>query len=1063
MFLDLKMKKQQIKSQSINILNIKRFKETLLSYVKPEIKEEYESYIQNLVKDLKKQEKIKSKEKKSINKKKNKEKKIITDIDLNIIQYILSKKRRSQDELLVIKCFLSQMDFLSLLKTDIAKDKLLFSLCKYIKLEKKPQNNIIFRYGNKGVKFYIIFSGELSVLILKEKKVQIPYIQYLMHLIILKLLKEDDLILKIISNNFGANKVNKNEFDLYYENINKFVNKYFGKFNNKNKYFIEQDINFPQDTISNLDILFDSDNSSEEEDQEEEEKNDDKHTLKKDKNESIFDEEKYKKKEEKKANRKKIFNNKPFLLKIYNINKKLNYSEIPISHMDKRKKQFLVLYFIFCRELILDKKNFSSVNEYINYTYLNSPMHLSFDYENHFIDKEQFNLYQYFEITKLTKGDTFGELAFQHSDNKRTASIMTLTDTILGYLTKTDYQLSISDIELKKRKKNVNFIMSFSIFSQMNWYVFENKYFNYFKKEKFNKGERIMTQGQKNTKLFFIMDGQFEITTLMSWKNLYSLLKKKMGKDFDINQKPLFNKKFNFRIYISYNKDLLGLSDCYYYNDISFINATCMSIQSTVLSVEISILNELREKNPEIEADLKNFITKKQMIMVERLKIIYYKSIDSFKLFKNQKNVSSSCHKKPKHLKLNEEKDKDGFNEINGNNNFKENEVDFTGGIKTKNNNPPNLSNANIKLNLNLIKFLTNKNKKFNINKNTDIVYKINENSEKQENIYNSIEFNNELIQNQYKTYNTVKTEPCLINRKYNFNNQRKQKNDDDDNEEEKKNKINQIMKVKRISISAKDKFVLKSSKQLDRISNKHKTKKLIELYSPINKIIDKEYSNLFNWIEGSINKTPLKYNVRFNSEEKTAFIDNLKNNNNKKINQLARRGFSCRSTPKKINLNKNLKISDFKSKFNEESYKIIMNNSLNEEKRKEKGFSVNQKNYNNNTFISKKLRYKNDLDCREKTLKRLFAKFLKTESYFMKNKNKEKRNVKQNLHFNIISNLQQYNNLSSMACQKVNFFLCSENIKKKYGFESPTIYANNLLSNYFQNYLNSNECFKIK
>ena len=78
-----------------------------------------------------------------------------------------------------------------------------------------------------------------------------------------------------------------------------------------------------------------------------------------------------------------------------------------------------------------------------------------------------------------------------------------------------------------------------------------------------------------------------------------------------------------------------------------------------------------------------------------------------------------------------------------------------------------------------------------------------------------------------------------------------------------------------------------------------------------------------------------------------------------------------------------------------------------------------------------------------------------------MKNKNKEKRNVKQNLHFNIISNLQQYNNLSSMACQKVNFFLCSENIKKKYGFESPTIYANNLLSNYFQNYLNSNECLK--
>ena len=76
-------------------------------------------------------------------------------------------------------------------------------------------------------------------------------------------------------------------------------------------------------------------------------------------------------------------------------------------------------------------------------------MHLSFDYENHFIDKEQFNLYQYFEITKLTKGDTFGELAFQHSDNKRTASIMTLTDTILGYLTKTCWCHSFPSILIK--------------------------------------------------------------------------------------------------------------------------------------------------------------------------------------------------------------------------------------------------------------------------------------------------------------------------------------------------------------------------------------------------------------------------------------------------------------------------------------------------------------------------------------------------------------------------------------------------------------------------------------
>ena len=40
-------------------------------------------------------------------------------------------------------------------------------------------------------------------------------------------------------------------------------------------------------------------------------------------------------------------------------------------------------------------------------------------------------MFQYFEITKLKKGDTFGELALQHPDNKRTGTIMTYTDAQL--------------------------------------------------------------------------------------------------------------------------------------------------------------------------------------------------------------------------------------------------------------------------------------------------------------------------------------------------------------------------------------------------------------------------------------------------------------------------------------------------------------------------------------------------------------------------------------------------------------------------------------------------------
>ena len=1065
MFLPKKMNEKKSKSQSIHILDKDKFKEAFLNYLNPAIKEEYENYIQDLVKTLKKQEHIKSLEKNKNNNKKE-EKKPLTNINLKVIQYILNKRKRSPDELLIIKCFLGDMDFISLLRTDIAKDKLLFSLSRYLKLERKPQNYIIFRYGNKGNKFYIVFSGELSVLILKEVKVQISYVRYFMHLLILKLLKEDDLLYKIISCNYGANRVNKIEFDFYYDNINKFINKYFGKFTNKNRYFIFSDntneikrkntTNFTEvynnNTINDIDVVLDSECSSSEEEgeEEEEERENKKNNLPNEENkENEFDVEEYKRKKEKRNRRKEAFKNNPILQKIYNINKNINYSEILITQMEIKKLKYIVLYFLFCREVILSKKQFTSINEYIDYTYLNSPMHLSFDIENIFVEKDQFNLFQYFEIAKKKRGETFGELALQHDDNKRTGTIITLTDTVLGYLTRNDYDLSLSDIELRKRKKDVNFIMSFSIFSQMNWYVFENKYFNFFKKETFIKGEKIMTQGEKNKKLYFIMDGQFEISTSMTLKKLYYLLKLKMGNNFDINENPSHHKKFNLRLYISYNKDILGLSDCYLNNGISFINATCISVKSIVLTLDISILNELKEKNPEIANDLKKMIDKKEKVMIDRLKIIYYKSLESSKLFKFERNSKSGvCRKR---IKLNNNLD-DLNNEIQNVNNKDDNEKKLFDGFKTKNYPLPTLNNTNT--NKSLIKFFSKKNK--NLYKNEiNSIYNFEEKNPFIQNTENSLDINNKLITEPNKTFNNNGSNSELI-----FINNKIKRKSNYNSQDIKIDKINQIMQCQSMSPSKNKKFILKTFKNLNGISNKHTKKKLIELYSPINKIISKEYSNLFNWIDSTNNNnnknTSRNYNI-CNTEEKSEEYD--KYNINKVENIVKKHFLSTKQKSNKINIKQILKLNSGlkpknKRKNTEESYNILSNDSLNKEKRKSKALSFNKKRFSN-TFISKKSGYKNDLDYREKRLKRLFAKFLKNTSYLekksRKEKEKEKINIKKDcIKFNIISNLNQYNNLSTLSNKKVNFFLCSENTKKEYGLDSPKFYINNNLLSYF-------------
>ena len=1054
------MKAIKPKSQSINILDTQKFKEALLNVISPGIKEEYELYIEDLVKDIQRLEKIKSSDKDK-NKKEEGDKPLI-HINLNIVQYILNKRKRTDNDLLIIKCFLSEMNFISLLKIKVGKDKLLFSLGKYLKIEKKPQNSLLFRYGNKGTKFYIVFSGELSVLILKDAKVKISYMRYFMHLLILKLLKEDDLLYKILSSNYGANNIDKNEFDYYYDNINKFINKYFGKFNNKNRYFVFPENNNNEikrkktatsfishskyeEMLEDLDVVLDSEISSEEEEEvEKEEKIKSKTSEKK----IIHNDFWLRKKEKsmKKIKRKEVLKKNKYLLKIYNINKDLNYTELPISQIGHKKVKLIVIYFIFCREIILSKKQFLSVNDYITFTYLNSPMHLSIKCESHVAENEEFNLFQYYEITRKKRGDTFGELALQHDDNQRTGAVMTLSDTVLGYLTKNDYDMSLSDIELRKRKKDVNFIMSFSIFSQMNWFVFENKYFNFFKKEKYVQGEKIMCQGQKNQKLFFIMDGQFEISTTVTLKKIFYLLKIKMGNNFDIKQRPMNYKSYNFRLYISSNKDLLGLNDCYFYDDISFVDATCISLNSTVFTLDISILNELRQKIPEIEVDLKKMIEKKQNIIIDRLKIIYNKILESVKSYKEQRNILSAMNNNKNNIE--EIKQSIVYNRQNDKK------------LKTKLLSPPNLQ----KTTTNIIK---------NLNYNKEVLPNIYSNTEgknvEEQNLKsinnNSINIYNKLMPNDAlfsKSYNNIKSNfnLTLIPKK---DNEIIKRNKDIQNEETKKEMINQILQGKSEEIHKNKKFILKISKELNRVSNKHTKKKLIELYSPINKIIDKEYSNLFNWIDTSNNiKEALRMKMRSSTEKKSIEPDF---NINKGDNVLAKTFSYKRQISKRINLKRALKINNGakikkKKKFIEESFDKILNESLINDKKK---YKINLKDEKQSKANTKHNSYKN-VDYREKRLKRLFSKFLKTTSPIENKPKKKILNLKKDqIKYNVISNIEQ-NNLFTFPNQNINFFLCSKNTKKKYGFEPSRIYiVNNTLSNFYNSLQNRNERFNLK
>jgi CRP-like cAMP-binding protein len=432
-------------------------------------------------------------------------------------------------------------------------------------MEKKPQGTIIFRYGNKGTRFYIVLGGEVSVLLLRETKVEMTFLNYVRYLLLLKVLKEDELAKKIISANPKSTfRISEKDIDIYYDNIISFINKYYNivtlnesdiiensknESNNKNnkenyeledpkglydfnnnlifesiknkkiakKYTLEgesklksslQKLKAKKSLLLNLDDKKEnqnsfSDKSSENsKNKESSEKNPDNIKLVKFVNIKKSDEDSKEKDISKEE--------KPLGIK-YKATKKIpNYLELDICTFGPSDISKLVNFVIKGLEVFYSKiNNVHNVEEYIR----NCAVHPSLKYCDKYSKKEKLTVFQYFEITKKKEGDTFGELALQHNDNKRTGTMIATKDLVLGYLSKNDYNNCLRGVEMKKRKIEANFIMSFSLFDEMNWVNFEKTYFNFLKKENLTSGQIIINQNEKAEKIYFIMEGQIEITT----------------------------------------------------------------------------------------------------------------------------------------------------------------------------------------------------------------------------------------------------------------------------------------------------------------------------------------------------------------------------------------------------------------------------------------------------------------------------------------------------------------------------------------------------------------------
>ena len=101
-------------------------------------------------------------------------------------------------------------------------------------------------------------------------------------------------------------------------------------------------------------------------------------------------------------------------------------------------------------------------------------------------------VYKYKELSSYVKGDYFGETSLQltsynnsggNNNNSNSSSKVTavcLDQCMFGSLTKPVYQFIIKEIQMKIKRTNIKFLLSFSLFSRLNWMFFESHYYNYF-------------------------------------------------------------------------------------------------------------------------------------------------------------------------------------------------------------------------------------------------------------------------------------------------------------------------------------------------------------------------------------------------------------------------------------------------------------------------------------------------------------------------------------------------------------------------------------------------------
>ena len=266
-------------------------------------------------------------------------------------------------------------------------------------------------------------------------------------------------------------------------------------------------------------------------------------------------------------------------------------------------------------------------------------------------DRRLVQIPQYYLINTFEAGQTFGHVALESRNLKRTATAISEADCELGVIEKDDYLTFLREINEKARKNLINLVFSYSIFQSITKSSFESKYSHMFKYIKFERDEMIIEEKDKLTSLILVRDGEFEVTVTKSLIEINELIAKLRLNKMKIEKKNVKNIKGSFcdelkeneeyimnknyirpehckiifekkqvRIAIITKRDLLGLFDMIDMDDnTSLFNVVCVSFKSEAYRMTKSALKIIAEREDRLTYEVKKFSMNKIDYFIERL------------------------------------------------------------------------------------------------------------------------------------------------------------------------------------------------------------------------------------------------------------------------------------------------------------------------------------------------------------------------------------------------------------------------------------------------------------